>query len=82
MSRGDCFIMEHKNEIEKQFQYYDNEYLGGFSSSDYCPVSYNCFIEKLDKYYKYLFNCKFGSYIYKDRGEIPNLLIFFELYLK
>jgi hypothetical protein len=40
ISRGYCLIVEYKEELEKDNQYFDNSKYGGvFSSANYCPVS-------------------------------------------
>ena len=79
LSRGDCYIIDYYDPIDSSFRHYSNEYLGGFRSADYCPVSYNYYDEDLESYYYYPFNCNYGSEIYNDMGEtIGNNSLCFE----
>ena len=70
LNRGDCYIVEYDEKIESQYKHFSNEYLGGFSAADYCPVSYNYYDEDLEPDYNYPYNCNFGAQIYEDLGEI------------
>ena len=70
LNRGDCYIIEYDEKIESQYKHFSNEYLGGFSVADYCPVSYNYYDEELESNYNYPYNCNFGAQIYKELGEI------------
>ena len=40
LNRGTCYIQEYKNLIDKNYQYFNNNYLGGFIYADYCPVTF------------------------------------------
>jgi hypothetical protein len=69
LSRGECYIVEHDEIIDSKFRYYSNSKKGGFSSADYCPVSYNYYSE-LDSEYRYPYNCNYGANLYSELGEI------------
>ena len=68
--RGECFIVDYEEIIEKRFSYYSNRYIGGFEAADFCPVSYTYYDEELEKSYNYHYNCKYGHNIFKELGEV------------
>ena len=39
LSRGKCFLNQYNN-IPEKYNYFNNENLGGFLYTDYCPISY------------------------------------------
>ena len=68
-SRGDCYVVKYKNQIDGRYRYYNNKYLGGFISADYCHVSYSYYDEDLHTYYNYPYNCNFDKNIYGELEE-------------
>ena len=67
-SKGKCSINSYKNIIDERFTYFDNRYVGGFVTADYCPVISG---NKSDKYY-YSGHCSYGEIILiqKDLNEV------------
>ena len=70
LSRGDCYIYQYEEEIDPQFRHYSNIYMGGFSPTNYCPVSFPFANEVLEKNYNYPKNCNYGSLLYEEIGEV------------
>ena len=40
LNRGSCYIIQYGNFINENYQYFNNDYLGGFTYADYCPVTF------------------------------------------
>ena len=69
-NRGDCYIREYDDILPSQFRNYEDMFIGGFSAADYCPVSFNYYIEELEEILYYPYNCNFGESLYSLMGEI------------
>ena len=70
ISRGDCYIIDYDEKIDKKFRHFTNEYIGGFEAADYCPVSYSYYYEEYEENYFYHYNCNYGLNIFNSMGEI------------
>ena len=64
-----CYIIDYSNygiKIPEKYQYFDNNYLGGFSYADYCPVALEESAD--DDYFNY--SCNVGtSTLASEYGE-------------
>ena len=40
LNRGSCYIKEYNYYLDNEYQYFNNNHLGGFFYADYCPVSF------------------------------------------
>ncbi len=64
-----CYIIDYSNygiKIPEKYQYFDNNYLGGFSYADYCPVALEDHAD--DDYFNY--SCNVGtSTLASEYGE-------------
>ena len=69
LSKGECYIVKYKDKLEPNFRHYSDEFTGGFSAVDYCPVSYPFFDTELNENYNYPHNCNFGEKDYFNIGE-------------
>ena len=69
ISRGDCYIIKYDS-IESQFRHFGNNKYGGFSSADYCPVSYTYYEEELENNYNFPWSCRFGENVYSSIDEV------------
>ena len=71
IARGICVIREVEEELEEDYQYFDDSNLGGgFSIANYCPVSSDFRTgNSFEKYYNNPNNCKNGLTIFSQYGE-------------
>ena len=70
ISRGDCYVFSYDYPLDGRFRYYNDKYMGGFEPADYCPVSFNFYVQELEEQYNYPFNCNHGAGLYESIGEI------------
>jgi hypothetical protein len=71
IARGICVIREVEEDLEEDYQYFDDSNLGGgFSIANYCPVSSDFRTgNSFEKYYNNPNNCKNGLTIFSQYGE-------------
>ena len=72
ISRGICSIGTYTERIDSKYRYFTNDYIGGgFSSANYCPVSYTSNnIGYNFANYNYPAHCQYGQEKYSSIGEI------------
>ena len=72
IDRGSCYLVDYNQDddfkIDKEYQYFGNNYTGGWIFADFCPVMENHF----EKYYHYYSRCddKGMSNLPNELGEI------------
>ena len=66
--RSFCYLVSYTSDIPSDYQYFSDILKGGYSYSDYCPISMELFLNKS----MYLSgNCKYGnSFGYENIGEV------------
>ena len=66
--RSFCYLVSYTSAIPSNYQYFSDALKGGYSYSDYCPISMELFLNKS----MYLSgNCKYGnSFGYENIGEV------------
>ena len=71
ISRGYCLIAKYNEELEKEYQYFQNSKYGGiFTSANYCPVSSSYKTDNgFEDYFNNPNNCKNGFERFSLYGE-------------
>ena len=67
LTRSFCYLVSYTSDIPSNYQYFSNTLKGGYSYSDYCPIS----MELLNSTMYLPGSCKYGSSLgYENIGEV------------
>ena len=67
LTRSFCYLVSYTSDIPSGYQYFSNSLKGGYSYSDYCPIS----MELLNNTMYLPGSCKYGSSLgYENIGEV------------
>ena len=67
LTRSFCYLVSYTSDIPSGYQYFSNSLKGGYSYSDYCPIS----MELLNSTMYLPGSCKYGSSLgYENIGEV------------
>jgi len=67
LTRSFCYLVSYTSDVPSGYQYFSNTLKGGYSYSDYCPIS----MELLNSTMYFPGSCKYGSSLgYENIGEV------------
>ena len=67
LTRSFCYLVSYTSDVPSDYQYFSDTLKGGYSYSDYCPIS----MELLNSTMYFPGSCKYGSSLgYENIGEV------------